>query len=367
MSEQNIKNSNTVNNSENIIYNPKQHILKFCPNCGALIVFSEELKFCMNCGLYIIPSIPQDKIEEWFGRRVEDAELKRLYAPSSAPRQYMVHTTYNTKMVMREAWGWKSAIGFPLLAYIVKLIVLVIVMLLFSITGLIDILTMEITPEMMTIITIIDLSTQVIFIMIPFFLIGYFMPFGSTNRDKWNAIGIPVGKMNRKQFGKEVLLGVVFSAIMLGFMFITEYLSASFTSWVYQIPIDEILNDDSGSLEGAFPTTIPMLAIFVVLMFVSIGPSEEIMFRGFTQKGFQKSLGEKPAWIVTALYFTLFHIYQYILLSPALFFYSFLPYMVVSLCLGYIYIKRKNLVAVIIAHACYNSIQFIIFFILSTM
>jgi len=366
MADQNMNIGNASNSSGDAVFNPKQHILKYCPNCGAYIVYSPELKFCMNCGLYIIPSISKHNLEEWFGRRIEETEMQRLYAPSSAPQQYMVHSSFNNpKMVMREAWGWKSAVGFPLLAYMVKFIVLLIVMLLFSIFGLINIFTMEITPEIMVLITVIDLCTQVIFILIPFFLVGYFLPVGSNNRDKWNALGIPIGKMNRNQFGKEVALGLLFSAIMLGLMFLTEYLSANITSWVYGIPIDDLLADSgSDSLTGLLPTDIGMLVLFIILMFISIGPSEEIMFRGFTQKGFEKSWGTKPAWIVTALYFSIFHIYQYLLLSPPLFFYSFLPYMVVSLCLGYFFIKRGNLVAVIIAHAMYNSVQFIIFFIM---
>ncbi len=105
-------------------------------------------------------------------------------------------------------------------------------------------------------------------------------------------------------------------------------------------------------------------------MIFVIGTSEEILFRGFLQKGLVRTLGKQWGMILTALIFTSIHLIGTFLLafSPTVFLISFIlnffPYFAISLLLGLLYQWRKeNLIAVVITHGFYDAFTVILVFI----
>lgn len=113
---------------------------------------------------------------------------------------------------------------------------------------------------------------------------------------------------------------------------------------------------------------IPSLIVFAIVMILVIGTSEEILFRGFMQKGLVRSLGSKWGIRVTAIIFSLIHligIFVFVLDSlvvfPVTFLMSFLPYFAISLTLGYLYhLRNENLIAVVIMHGVYDALTIIL-------
>ncbi|MHA1821726.1 MAG: CPBP family glutamic-type intramembrane protease [Promethearchaeota archaeon] len=347
--------------------NPSQ-ILQFCPECGAKIMWRKDLKFCQKCGVYLIPFIPRDQISDWMGKDLNEDEINQLYSIGDYPENSWSLVNEFGKIPItakRKLWNWKAALVVPILAYIAKFLLILGVV--FLIIG-VNILSSSNPSEeqlyrIIPSLTLIDLSTQVIFILFPYYALKYYVPKNTPKEYKWKLLGLPFKELRRKDYIREILLGIVFAFVMWGIVLTAEYFSAYFTAWVYHLSPEQFLENSSSDLLLGMPGSLGMLIIFVILMYVSIGPSEEILFRGFTQQGFVRSWGKAPALIITAIYFSLFHIYL-VIIYPATFLFLFIPYFVLSLILGAIALYRKNLIAVIIAHATYDSIQFIFYFVL---
>ncbi|MCP4761725.1 MAG: CPBP family intramembrane metalloprotease [archaeon] len=369
---ENNNNPNDLNNETNgFQINSKEDILKFCPNCGIKIKWAKNLKFCNNCGISYIQFIPRKKISEWLSIPVSDSEISQLYSSIKNNSQFTLNQPYYRRDIRpRKQWNWKAALGVPLLAYIAKFIFIIILLialltLLVTVSGdlqMDELLNLMLTDEnMLSILTIIDLFTQLIFLIIPYVLVKRYLPIEATKQDKWNALGIPIGKITPKEFLKEFIIGTLFAVLMTIIVLIVQEISAFVTYLLWGITRESLIEQDISGM--GMPTTIGMLIIYIILMFISIGPSEEVIFRGFCQKGLEQSFGKKSGWLLTAIYFSIFHIYV-LIFQPPIFFFMFFPYLVISLLLGFLYLWRKNLVAAIIAHALYNSIQFIMIFIL---
>jgi membrane protease YdiL (CAAX protease family) len=332
----------------------KEEILSFCPKCGRKIEWLKGLKYCIYCRNYLIPYISRKNINEWLASDppLTDQEINELYKPQ-IPNYIQI--------VTRKPWDWKSALGIPFLGLVLQLILgfIFIIVLIFTISP-----DMVLNPEsllqseeIMIPILIFGYIATYIFLLLPYAAVGYYLPKGATKRDKFRALGIPIGEIGKKKLFKEILIGIVFAFIMTGVVFIAQELSTFLTELIYQVPREVLV----GSGEDLTPPSLEFLIFTIILMFISIGPSEEILFRGFSQKGFERSMGKKPALIVTALYFTLFHIIANFV-EPWLFFYTFIPYMSISLILGFLFYWRDNVIACIISHALYNSFLFILAF-----
>ena len=111
------------------------------------------------------------------------------------------------------------------------------------------------------------------------------------------------------------------------------------------------------------------ITLLVIIMIVIIGPSEEVLFRGFLQKGLVRSIGKPWGILLTAFIFASIHLIGIFLLPGSMLTFvvslllNFFPYFAVSLLLGLLYYWRKeNLVAVMITHGIYNAVLIIIAF-----
>lgn len=112
--------------------------------------------------------------------------------------------------------------------------------------------------------------------------------------------------------------------------------------------------------------------IFLAIIMISIvGTSEELLFRGFMQKGLVRTVGKYGGLIITAVLFSLIHLIGIFQIGDATpidyllsFLLNFFPYFALSLLLGFLFYWRKeNLIAVVIMHGFYNAITIIIAYI----
>ena len=344
--------SNFTENEDGIT---KEEILSFCPKCGRKINWLKDLKYCIYCRNYLIPYISREHINEWLASDppLTEQELNDLYKPQ-IPNYVQVFEPYQ-----RKPWDWKSALGVPFLALLLQFAIGIIFILVLVFTSFPEVavnpyLLLE-SEEIMTWFLLFGYIATYIFLLLPYAAAGYYLPKTATRKDKLRSIGIPIGEIGKKKIFREILIGICFAFIMSGVVIGAQYLSAYLTELIYHVPQEYLIDTDI----DVTPASLEMLIVSIVLMFISIGPSEEILFRGFSQKGFERSMGKKSALVVTALYFTIFHIFINFF-EPWLFFYTFIPYMSISLILGFLYYWRGNVIACIISHALYNSFQFII-------
>lgn len=320
----------------------------------------------MHCGAYLIRFIPRENINEWLDRddHLSKDEIDQLYSPihyASTYSRYAMSPNY--QQARRKLWDWKAALGIPLLATLIKFLMILVPTLLLVLNNL-DLLNdpSNIPDDLMYTLMIIEICFQPIFILVPYYALKFYLPPNATYVEKFRALGIPVKKISKKQVMKEILLGLLLAAGIFFLEIAIRYISAYLTSFLFNASVEDLANQEVTSVPGLIPGNIGSLILIIVLMFVSIGPSEEILFRGFAQTGFKRTFGKSAAIWITAFYFALFHIYATIF-DPVLFFYLFIPYIVISLMLGMIYEWRGNLIAVIVTHAVYNSIQFIIMYV----
>lgn len=94
------------------------------------------------------------------------------------------------------------------------------------------------------------------------------------------------------------------------------------------------------------------LLVALGLLFI-IGPSEEFFWRGFVQHSLIDTFGEWKAFIITTLIYALVHIwsFNFMLIMAAL---------VCGIFWGLMYRYNKNMVPLIISHAVFDTVVFII-------
>ena len=163
------------------------------------------------------------------------------------------------------------------------------------------------------------------------------------------------------------LIGLSFAVIGILLVLSVSFFIELILEIIFRV---EIIQDTTEVTGDIFPMDIPSLIVFCILMILVIGTSEEILFRGFMQKGLVRSLGSKWGIIITAFVFAMIHligILFFALESPILllisFLLAFLPYFAISLMLGLLYHSRENLIANVICHGVYNTLTIILAYI----
>ncbi len=130
--------------------------------------------------------------------------------------------------------------------------------------------------------------------------------------------------------------------LMLPLMLLTGVLSGILVQTLIPIP---------PWFEKLFRTFVPKsfvdLVTFAIIMVLIIAPCEEIIFRGFVQRGLESSLGVTGSIIVSSTIFGIFHF------NP----WQFLPAFTLGLLLGYAFRKSSYRIWLpITLHASYNTI-----------
>jgi membrane protease YdiL (CAAX protease family) len=142
---------------------------------------------------------------------------------------------------------------------------------------------------------------------------------------------------------KDVLIGL-FSAIVLWFIF---YCGDYISSQLFDFAQSQV-TDIYSMKEGENPI------IIASLLFILIGPAEEIFWRGFIQKRLGFKYGEWMAFFATTLIYAFVHIWSF----------NFMLIMAALVCGGFwglLYKWNKNVLTLVISHAAWDAAVFILF------
>lgn len=143
---------------------------------------------------------------------------------------------------------------------------------------------------------------------------------------------------------KDVALGVG-SAIVLWGVF---YLGNEISTLLFDFAHPQV--NDVYAMKDAQNQMILALALLFW-----IGPAEEIFWRGYVQRTLSESkLGDMKAFIITTLIYAFVHIWAF----------NFMLFMAALICgvfWGFIYMKNRNLLTVLISHAIWDVAVFILF------
>lgn len=143
---------------------------------------------------------------------------------------------------------------------------------------------------------------------------------------------------------KDVALGFG-SAIVLWGVF---YLGNEISGLLFDFAHPQV-NDVYAMKDGQNQITLALALLFW------IGPAEEIFWRGYVQRTLSESkLGNMKAFIITTLIYAVVHIWAF----------NFMLFMAALICgafWGFIYMKNRNLLTVLISHAIWDVAVFILF------
>jgi len=98
--------------------------------------------------------------------------------------------------------------------------------------------------------------------------------------------------------------------------------------------------------------------VMVVVSIVAVAPGEELLARGFVQGSLYRVYPDWMAVVVASAVFAAVHVFAYWTAPAAAVVASLLQLFVISLVLGWVYVRTRNLVAAVVAHAVYDAVQF---------
>ena len=143
---------------------------------------------------------------------------------------------------------------------------------------------------------------------------------------------------------KDIALGIG-SAIILWTIF---YIGNEISEILFDFARPQV-NDVYAMKEGQSPVMLGLALFFL------IGPAEEIFWRGYVQRTLSESkIGEVKAFIFTTIIYAIVHIWAF----------NFMLFMAALVCgafWGFVYMKNRNLLTVLISHAIWDVAVFILF------
>ncbi|MBD3196190.1 MAG: CPBP family intramembrane metalloprotease [Candidatus Lokiarchaeota archaeon] len=325
---------------------------KYCPRCGAELPPIDDIKYCTRCGLDIAylkkyNKVPSDSISK--------VDIKKDERPKLTEDEIF------TKKEGR-IWDNPASIFIPLGAFgAMELAVSIIILPLIFFIPMNQLLNDILNS---TVFLIVFSLFEYIFILIPFLYVGLFLE-RPTIGNRLAILGLTTKRKTGLETIQEILLGVIFAIIALILVNLISLFLEFIMSFFFNL--ESIFGTQTPTSETDLyiaSSNIIEIVLLVIIMIVVIGPSEEVAFRGFMQKGLSRTLGRNLGLIITALIFTGIHLISIavIALESAIgaivaFILLFFPYFVISLLLGYLFIWRnENLIAPTITHGIYNSL-----------
>jgi len=340
----------------------------FCPVCGINIPEIQNLKFCINCGtnLKYLKEHKKIQIRKALNPYIQPVTYPKRFKPSIGygPKKISDDDIIDTKNY--ELWGTMTSFGVPLGAYFLMNFLAaglfaIIIYFSFSLDFLFD-------PYFI----IFSSFFELLFLLVPVLYVGNYLQ-NPTLENRLGLLGFTSKGMNKKGILKEIIIGLVFAIVGISLVAAVSFLTEIILEFIFGIEIVREVSSTTTDVEFIISSADLLSLIFLsIVMILIIGTSEEILFRGFMQKGLMRSLGNKWGILITAFVFSMIHIlgiFLMVLDSPLLliisFFLSFIPYFSISLMLGLIYFWRnENLIAVIITHGVYNAMSIIIAYML---
>ncbi|MFX0038673.1 MAG: CPBP family intramembrane glutamic endopeptidase [Promethearchaeota archaeon] len=372
MTDKEFQDSNQEQNFSNLKKRKEinDKLWSFCPICGKKIPKEQKLKFCTNCGVDLdyIKKHKQLNPNLNINPNIQASEYPQSYVSSVSYELNKISDVNLLNTKNYELWGTMPSIGISLGAFLLMELIttgILLVMIFFS-------FNLEVLQDFLSNPSFVIFSTffELIFIIVPVLYVGKYLTNPSL-KNRLGLLGFTLKGFNKRGLIKEILLGfgLAFAGYFLayGVSFLTE-ITLEFFFGV------EIINDLSNAT-GEVGINIPegdivSLIILSLVMIFIVGTSEEILFRGFMQKGLMRSLGNLGGIMITAFIFAMIHVLGIVLLfldAPILilisFLLSFIPYLILSLFLGLIYYWRnENLITVTITHGVYNALTIILIY-----
>ncbi len=343
----------------------------FCPICGTKIPEVKKVKFCTKCGVDLIYINTHMRMPS----RKNTMPLASRASTTYRPYGFKPHRPLRKKLSQDELlnlkdeklWSSSASIGitaaaFFLMNFISVLVVFVYVFFSSSLATINDILS---NPYFIILSSFIELT----FFIVPLIYVGKYLKKSSLS-NRLTLLGFTVKGFTNKRITKEIFIGLGFAILGVFLVLGVSFLMEVILTVIFGSEIVYNILGTSGEVDVLI-TSSDVLSIFwlVIIMILIIGTSEEVLFRGFLQKGLVRTVGKNWGIIITALIFSSIHLLGIFLFRESLtsflisFLLSFFPFFAISILLGLLYNWRKeNLIAVMITHGVYNALTIIIAF-----
>ncbi len=359
---------------------------KFCPVCGVELPKMQDLQFCINCGLDLIHVKEHEQLPPGFKK---GAPIKYQYTKPSSSRvsHVKVSSRLSDEEIFgkedRKLWGTFASIGFPILGFaLVNIIPVAIVFFLVLFASDINKLADVVNNPFFSLFLIVF---ELILMLIPVLHTRIYFTNPSFKKS-FRILGFTTKTYDRRGVLKEILLGISFAIISFFLVTIVSIATDAIFQPLFYIGGENSISHNNYAQISVSSTNVLILILTIAIMMIVVGPSEEILFRGYMQKGLVRNVGNKVGISITAGLFALFHVIFYLLaililsililtLGPLgiisnitdvigsvqtnaeAFVLAVFPYLSISFLLGLLFYWRKeNLIANTITHGLYNSI-----------
>jgi membrane protease YdiL (CAAX protease family) len=343
----------------------------FCPVCANEIPNVKNLVFCIKCGTNLqylkehkrFPS--NMRVNPYIKPSIEYQYIQPI--SSRGPDKISDENIFHTKE--KKLWKTSTSIGIPLGAFLVMNLITAGIILLITIFSFNSNFLNELilNPYFIILLTLFEL----IFILFPVSYVAKYLE-NPNIENRFALLGFTTRGYSKSEISREIFLGLLLGIIGMFLVFFVSFFSEILVELVFSVEIIQDLDEPTSDVDLIISSAdIFSIILFSFIMILVVGTSEEILFRGFMQKGLVRRLGTKGGMLVTALIFSLIHLIALFLepiespLSIVIsFILSFFPYFAISIFLGLIYQWRnENLIAVIITHGVYNTLTIILAFI----
>jgi len=343
----------------------------YCPICGTKIPQVENIQYCIKCGVDL----------QYINTHMRMPPAKNtisLVTPTDSsyqPSSYEVRKPVKKKITEedllnlqdKKLWSGLTSLGMTAAAfYAMNLVAVIAVLILMFFSLSLD--------EMYNIIAnpyfiIFSSFLELILFIVPFLFVGKYLQKPNLN-NRLIVLGFTTKGFNKIQLFKEILIGLVFAVVGVLLVIFVSFVMEQLLTAIFGNEIVSGIAGAPGELDVIITSSdILSIILLVIIMIVIIGTSEEVLFRGFLQKGLVRNLGKSWGLLVTALIFSSIHLIGILLFPESLtalvvsLLLNFFPFFAISILLGLIYYWRKeNLIAVMITHGVYNAITIIIAF-----
>ncbi len=349
---------NNENQDDKVKKTPKW---SFCPVCGVNIPKIEKLRYCLNCGLDLLYTKENKEFPPGYNPIQKQAEEQYL-GYTFGPYRGMIDEKDIINKRDQKNWGVTATFGITALSYLFMLLAGILIMLPF-VALFYGNLSSIYSPYFLILTSLAEFTL----IIIPIRYVGKYLR-QPTLKNRLSFLGFSTEEFEKGGVYKEISIGLGFAILGVFLVGITSVAIELFVKYAFGIEFIYSSSDIDLFIRSADGFSIVLIA---VTMIVCVGFSEEILFRGFMQRGLTKNLGVKTGIIINALIFALIHIFTvftYLTEAPqifiSIFLSTFVPYFAVSLMLSYLFYWRKeNLIAVIVAHGVYDAITIVIAYI----